>query len=87
MNILNFKKILNLKNKQNNSVHQNIFNNIDELNDEARKLYSDSEALKKIIVYQKSSIEKSSAASHEISSIVTMTADASRELDSKAKDS
>ena len=30
----------------------------DELNDEARKLYSDSESLKKIIVYQKNSIEK-----------------------------
>ena len=87
MKILNIKKILNLKKKPNNSIHQRIFNSIDELNDEARKLYSDSEALKKIIVYQKSSVEKSSAASHEIASIVTMTADASRELDSKAKDS
>ena len=87
MNILNLKKLFNIKQNSNSSAHQNVFNNIDELNDEARKLYSDSESLKKIIVYQKNSIEKSSAASHEIASIVTMTADASRELDSKAKDS
>lgn len=83
MNIKNIFKF----NKSNDSIHQKVFEMIDDLVEEARKLYLDSESLKKIIIYQKSSIEKSSSASHEISSIVTMTADASCELDSKAKDS
>lgn len=87
MSILKLKNIFQTRNKSKHSVHQKVFENIEELNDEARKLYLDSESLKKIIMYQKSSIEKSSAASHEIAAIVTMTADASRELDSKAKDS
>lgn len=83
MNIKNIFKF----NKISDSIHQKVFEMIDDLVEEARKLYLDSESLKKIIIYQKSSIEKSSSASHEISSIVTMTADASCELDSKAKDS
>ena len=83
MNIKNIFKF----NKSGDSIHQKVFEMIDDLVEEARKLYLDSESLKKIIIYQKSSIEKSSSASHEISSIVTMTADASCELDSKAKDS
>ena len=87
MKKINIKHFFNLKQVEKKSAHQDVFNNIDRLSDEARKLYSDSETLKKIITHQKSSVEKSSAASHEISSIVTMTADASRELDLKAKDS
>lgn len=87
MNIFKFKKDTLFKSTNKTTSHQNIFNNIDELNEEARRLYSDSESLKKIIVFQKNSIEKSSAASHEISSIVTMTADASCELDIKARES
>lgn len=87
MNIFKIKDFFKSKVNTSVSVHQKIFDNVDQLNDEARKLYSDSESLKKIIIFQKNSIEKSSAASHEISSIVTMTADASQELDLKAKDS
>ena len=87
MKTLNFKNIFKPRLNSKKSSHQDVFNNIDELNDEARKLYSDSEALKKIITHQKGSVEKSSSASHEIASIVTMTADSSRELDLKAKDS
>lgn len=87
MNLQKIKKLLIFSKNIKNSIHQDLFNKIEEIKDESRKLYVDSESLKKIILYQKSSIEKSSSASHEISSTVTMTAEASSELDLKSKDS
>lgn len=83
MKILNFLKI---KSKTSN-FHQKVFDEIEQLLESARVLYSDSESLKKIVTYQKNSIEKSSSASHEISSMVTTTADASFDLNNKAKES
>lgn len=79
--------LLKFQKKVDQSIHQKVFENIEELNEDARNLYLDSENLKKIIVHQKSSIEKSSTASHEIASSVAMTASASGELDGKARES
>lgn len=79
-------KFLKLKKKTANN-HQAIFDEIEQLLESARSLYSDSEGLKKIVIFQKISIEKSSSASHEISSMVTTTADAACELTEKAKES
>jgi len=81
MSILNF--FLKKPKKQ----HQKISDDLFTLSDSARKLYLESEALKKIILHQKESIEKSDTATHQISSMAEMTEGISQKLNQKAKDS
>lgn len=67
--------------------HQKISDDLSTLLDSARQLYLESESLKKIIIHQKESVEKSGTATHEISSMAAMTEDISRKLNEKAKES
>lgn len=73
--------------KKNSSLSQKVFDEFENLQDTSRSLYLESENLKKIIIHQKESIEKSSSASHEISAMVTTSSDAARDLKDKAKES
>lgn len=59
---------------------QELFNQIDLLLDSARKVYTQSEELKKVVEQNKRSVQKSSAAAHEISSMGAMTAKAAEDL-------
>ena len=67
--------------------HQKISDDLSNLLDSARKIYQESESLKKIIIHQKESVEKSGTASHEISSMAQMTENISQKLNQKAKNS
>jgi len=70
-----------------NSGTQSLFQQIESLLDSARSLFSQSENLKKIVAVEKSSVQKSSSAAHEISSMVGTTADAASELSRLAAES
>lgn len=66
---------------------QKLSNEIESLLDAARQLYNQSEALKKVVAHEKSSVETSSSASNEIASMVAMTASAASELSQTASSS
>jgi methyl-accepting chemotaxis protein len=70
-----------------NSGAQSLFQQIESLLDSARLLFSQSESLKKIVAVEKSSVQKSSSAALEISSMVGSTADAASELSRLAAES
>ncbi len=72
--------------KQQNSL-QNLFEKIDLLLESARQLFVQSESLKRVVSNEKAAVQKSSSASHEISSMVSTTADAAQELSQMAVDS
>lgn len=81
------RRILNIfKNSRNDSL-SSIIADFSTLKDSARLLFTQSENLKKLVTSVKSSIERSSSASHEISATVTTTADAAIDLEKTAKDS
>lgn len=66
---------------------QSLFDQIDHLLESARSLFSQSEMLKKVVVEEKDSVQKSSSASTEIASMVAMTAAAAVELSRTAAES
>lgn len=59
---------------------QKLFEQIESLLDSARQLFTQSESLKRVVSAEKEAVHKSSSASHEISSMVSTTADAAAEL-------
>lgn len=63
---------------------QSLFLKIDRLLDSARKLFTQSEKMKQIVATEKSAVQQSSSAAHEISSMVATTSDAAEELSSLA---
>lgn len=75
-----------LKNTESEDL-SSITNQFSVLQDSARVLYMQSESLKKLVTDVKRSIERSSSASHEISSTVATTADAAADLEKTANDS
>lgn len=83
MNLFN----LFTKSSRNASKLQTLFGRIEVLVDSARLLFTQSESLKRVVANEKSAVQKSSAASHEISSMVTTTADAAAELSRMAIES
>lgn len=66
---------------------QTLFEKIEGLLDSARSLYTQSESLKKVVESEMASVQQSSAAAHEISSMVGTTADAANGLSSTAFES
>jgi methyl-accepting chemotaxis protein len=66
---------------------QELYQQIETLLDAARTLFTQSENLKRVIANEKNSIQKSSTAAHEISSMVGTTADAANELSRLAVES
>lgn len=66
---------------------QSLFERIDLLLEAARTLFTQSEALKRVVASQKNSVQQSSSASHEISSMVSTTAGAAEELSRLAEQS
>lgn len=80
--------ILKIFSDKNNELHlQKLFDKIESLLDLARQLYTQSEELKKVVESEKASVQQSSSASHEISSMVSTTADAASELSHTAQES
>lgn len=73
---------LNSKNIQND--FQDLFLKIENLLNSARKQFTQSEDVKKVVASEKNSIEKSSSAAHEIESMVGTTASAAQELNRTA---
>jgi len=74
-------KLFSFNTKKQNQVElQNLFSQIDSLLNSARKLFTQSEEIKKVVALEKTAVEKSSAASHQIASMVGTTAAASQEL-------
>lgn len=80
-------KILKFINKKIHCKFQVVYSEIDSIQDVARSLYSESEHLKKEVANQKSSLERSSSASVEISSMVSATADSANRLKLKSQES
>jgi methyl-accepting chemotaxis protein len=66
---------------------QSLFVRVDELLSAARELFTESESLKRVVSAEKSAVQTSSSASHEISSMVGTTASAALELSQMAMDS
>lgn len=66
---------------------QPVFDKIELLIESARSLFSQSEELKKVVSVEKNAVEKSSSASHEISSMVATTAEAAIKLSQTAIES
>lgn len=66
--------------KENNSRMQSLFERINGLLDAARALYTQSENLKMVVEAEKISVQQSSAASHEIYSMVSTTEQATTSL-------
>lgn len=66
---------------------QILFERIDSLLDSARHLYSQSEGLKKVVESEMASVQQSSAAATEISSMVSTTAEAATDLSQTALES
>lgn len=64
-----------------------LFLKIDILLDSARNLFTQSEKMKQVVSTEKSAVQQSSAAAHEISSMVATTADAASELSRLAMES
>lgn len=75
MKILNF-----LKKSESDQSFQNLYQRFEKLLDLARNLYTQSEELKRVVEAEKIAVQKSSSASHEISSMVSTTADATKDL-------
>lgn len=73
-------KILNFKSKKDQVDLQSLANHVDDLLEAARKLFTQSEEIKKVVSHEKIAVEKSSAAAHEIASMVATTASAAQEL-------
>lgn len=65
---------------KNSKPAQQLFEKIESLLSSARNLFTQSEGLKKVVARQKISVQQSSAAAHEISSMVSTTASAAEEL-------
>lgn len=76
-----------LKSKTTQNDIQDLFNKIENLLNSARKLFMQSEEVKKVVSKEKSAVEKSSSASHEIESMVATTAAAAVELSRTANSS
>lgn len=66
---------------------QGLYLEVESLLELARQIFGQSENLKKVVESSKSAIEKSSAATHEISSMVSATADGSKMLSESAQNS
>jgi len=81
------RKLFSIGRHPNDTKLQELFDRIEGLLDSARDLYTQSEGLKKVVEMEKHSVQKSSSASHEISSMVSTTADATRDLSQTAKHS
>lgn len=75
------------KSHKNNSEFQNLFTQVENLLNLARTLFTQSDEVKKVISSEKAAVEKSSAAAHEIASMVETTATAAQELSKTAKQS
>lgn len=75
------------KSKKHSLEFQNLFSQIENLLNSARTLFTQSDEVKKVISSEKTAVEKSSAAAHEISSMVETTATAAQELSKTAKES
>lgn len=73
--------------KSSSKLIQALFDRIHSVSDASRNLYSESESLKKIVLAQTNSVQKSSSASHEISSMVSMTAQSAVEMNLKSEKS
>ncbi len=67
-----------------NTSLNNVYKEIDILVESARKLFGASEVLKKVIASEQTAVQSSSAAAHEISSMVSTTAEAATELSKMA---
>jgi methyl-accepting chemotaxis protein len=68
------------QNKENTKEFQDLFNKIENLLKSARKVFTQSEEVKKVVADEKDAVEKSSSAAHEIESMVGTTASAAQEL-------
>lgn len=66
---------------------QGLYHEVESLLELARQIFAQSEQLKKVVEASKNSIERSSAATHEISSMVSTTADGTRMLSESAENS
>lgn len=64
-----------------------LFVKIDRLLDSARSLFTQSEKMKQVVATEKSAVQQSSSAAHEISSMVATTAEAAGELSRLAMES
>ena len=82
---MNIKSFLSPKHNRQRSGLQDHFEQILLLIESARSLFTQSELLKKVVASEKAAVEKSSSASHEISSMVSTTATAASELSNVAK--
>lgn len=80
--------IFKFSRKQRHSDHfQSLNLKIDRLLDSARNLFSQSEKMKQVVATEKSAVQQSSSAAHEISSMVATTADAAGDLSQLAMES
>lgn len=77
-------KIPFIRNNKNNKEFQELFQKIESLLNSARKLFTQSEDVKKVVANEKEAVEKSSAAAYEIESMVGTTANAALELNRAA---
>jgi len=73
-------KIFKFGHNQEKKDFQNLALRVDDLLESARKLYTQSEEIKKVVSHEKNAVEKSSAAAHQIASMVATTAAAAQEL-------
>lgn len=80
-------KILKFVSKKAHVKFQDVYVQINSIQDLSRSLYSESESLKKEVASEKSSLEKSSSASTEIASMVAATADSAKKLKEKSEES
>jgi len=79
-----FKKLFS---SSKHSEFNQLYSHMDQLQESARYLFSQSDSLKKEINNQNSAIQASSGASHEISQMLATTADAAKELSKTAETS
>jgi len=84
MNLKNILQNLKMGGSAQQTEFQKLSSEIESLLDSARLLFNQSEALKKVVAAEKTSVEKSSSASNEIASMVGTTASAAGELSQTA---
>ncbi|OYZ18063.1 MAG: hypothetical protein B7Y39_14270 [Bdellovibrio sp. 28-41-41] len=76
-----------IRNSEKSKDFQDLFYRIESLLNSARKLFTQSEEVKKIVAIEKGALEKSSAAANEIESMVGATANAAQQLTQTANSS
>ncbi len=76
-----------IRNSEKSKDFQDLFHRIESLLNSARKLFTQSEEVKKIVAIEKGALEKSSTAANEIESMVGATANAAQQLTQTANSS